>query len=71
MADVDNANFVVGAAPRNMQRIDQVPWGRAAQDFVGVEEHEKLAERLGAAAAAEVLLLIMSRQRGTDKDKWQ
>ena len=72
MADTDDADSMVGTAPRRLQRVDQVPWVRAALDFVGisVEDHEKLAERLGAAAAADVLLLVVAHHCGTNEHKW-
>ena len=73
MADAEDTVSMVGAAPRRMQSIDQFPWGRAALDFIGtgVEEHEALAERLGAVAAAEVLLLIVGQQCKNNERKFQ
>ena len=69
MADTDDADSMVGTAPRRFW----VPWDRAALDFVGmsVEVHEKLAERLGVAAAADVLLLVVAHHCGTNEHKWE
>ena len=67
MADADDSVSMVGSA------IDQYLWGRAALQFAGISiaEHEVLAKRLGPGAAAEVLLLSIARQRGTDQCRWQ
>ena len=66
-ADSDDADSMAGTTPRRFW----VPWDRAALDFVGmsVEVHEKLAERLGAAAAADVLLLVVAHHCGTNERK--
>ena len=68
-ADTDDADSMVGTVPRRFW----VPWDRAALDFVGisVEVHEKLAERLGAAAAADVLLLVVAHHCGTNEHRWE
>ena len=73
MTDADDTVSMVGAPPRRMQHIDKYPWGRAALLFTGVtvEDHEALAENLGAVAAAEVLLLIISRKCSKSTRKWQ
>ena len=73
MADADDSVSMVGAAPRQRQAIDQYAWGRAALDFarISVEEHEALAEKLGGAGAAEVLLLVIAHQCATNTRKWQ
>ena len=73
MADADDSVSMVGAAMRRRQAIDQFLWGRAALQFAGISiaEHEVFAQSLGAGAAAEVLLLIIARQCGTDQCRWQ
>ena len=70
MADADDTGSMAGAL---QFAIDQYLWGRAALQFAGISiaEHEVLAKRLGPGAAAEVLLLIIARQCGTDQCRWQ
>ena len=70
MADADDTGSMAGAL---QFAIDQYLWGRAALQFAGISiaEHEVLAQSLGAGAAAEVLLLIIARQCGTDQCRWQ
>ena len=57
---------------RKKQAIDQYTWGRRALRFAGisVEEHEVGAGRMGSGCAAEMLLLIVARQCGSNKRKW-
>ena len=66
MANTDDTVSMVGAPPRMTQNIDHYSWGRAALDFTGVtvEQHEMLAEHMGAVAAAEVILVIAPRKYG-------
>ena len=73
MIGARDTSSMVGASSRRTQHVDTYPWIRGALIFTGVtvEMHEALAERADAAAAAEVLLLVISRQRGTDNVKWQ
>ena len=61
-----------GRPPRKKQAIDQYTWGRRALRFAGisVEEHEVGAGRMGSGCAAEMLLLIVARQCGSNKRKW-
>ena len=49
------------------------PWIRASLSFTGitVEQHEALAEKLGAIAAAEVLLLVISYKCQRSRSKWK
>ena len=69
----DDSVSLVGATPRRRAAIDRYPWGRAALDFTGVSfaEHERLARKLGIGAAAEVLLIMITIECGTDEQKWQ
>ena len=69
----DDSVSLVGATPRRRAAIDRYPWGRAALDFTGVSfaEHERLAKKVGIAAAAEVLLVMITNECGTDDRKWQ
>ena len=64
---------MVGTAPRQRQAIDHFPWGRDALLFaeISVEEHEAFAQKLGVGVVAEVLLLVIAKQCGTDTRKWQ
>ena len=58
-------NFsMVGGRPSRPRHVDKYPWIRASLSFAGitVEQHEALAENLGAIAAAEVLLLVISHK---------
>ena len=73
MADAHNSVSMVGTAPRRRQAIDQYTWGRRALHFAGVsvEEHEAHAGRLGGGCAAEVLLLAVAQQCGSNKRKWE
>ena len=73
MADVDDSVSMAGAVSRRTYAVDKYTWGRAALQFAGISiaEHEVLAKSLGPGAAAEVLLLIIARQRGADQCRWQ
>ena len=58
-------NFsMVGARPSRPRHVDMYPWIRASLIFAGttVEQHQALAENIGAIAAAEVLLLVISHK---------
>ena len=67
-------NFsMVGGRPSRPRRVDKYPWIRASLSFTGitVEQHEALAENLGAIAAAEVLLLVISYKCDGSRTKWK
>ena len=54
------------------QAVDQYVWLRTALAFVdmGVDEYGHLARKVGSRAAAEVMLLAVSRACGDDVSKW-
>ena len=73
MSVPDDGMSLVGGTSHRMAAIDRYPWGRAALDFTGVSfaQHEKLAKKVGTAAAAEVLLMMITNECGTDDRKWR
>ena len=73
MADIDDSVSMVGLPPFRRHAIGRFLWGRRALEFAGisVEEHERLARKLGDGVVAEVLLLVIARQCGTNMRKWQ
>ena len=64
----DNASLV-GCAPTRTAEANKVPWLRGALASVGYSEteYEKLVDKLGRQAAAEVVLLMVTR-RGNAED---
>ena len=67
-------NFsMVGARPHRPRHVDMYPWIRASLSFTGTtaEQHEALAGNLGAIAAAEVLLLVISYKRDGSRTTWK
>ena len=73
MADGNESVSLVGATSRRRDSIDEFHWGRAALNFAGVTvaEYEGLAGKLGIGGAAEVLLLMITIECGTDAHKWK
>ena len=73
MAGGDDSVSLVGATSRRRDSIDEFRWGRAALTFVGVTaaDYEGLAGKLGIGGAAEVLLLMITMECGTDEHKWK
>ena len=69
----DDTFSMVGGRPRRPRHVDKYPWIRASLSFAGitVEQHEALAEKLGAIAAAEVLLLVISYKCERSRTKWK
>ena len=55
---------LVGCAPRRTAEANMVPWLRGALAIVGYSEteYEKLVTKLGRQAAAEVVLLMVTRR---------
>ena len=73
MAGGDDSVSLVGATSRRRDSIDEFRWGRAALNFAGVTvaEYERLARKLHIGAAAELVLIIIANECGTDERKWQ
>ena len=69
---VDDHSSMVGQAVTLHHGVDQYVWLRTALAFVdmGVDEYGHLARKIGPRAAAEVILLAVSRACGDDVNKW-
>ena len=70
-ADID-VNSLVGGSSAFYVTIDTFEWGRNALSLVGLSDaqFDRFVAQLGGAVAAEVLLLMVSKRCGDNKNQW-